>query len=81
MGGVTKDDLLDALREAMGQPENADDGFTGTELADMLGRGATAVRKIIKVMLRDGVLERVTVERDRIDGRPTVLTAYRLKKP
>ena len=75
---VTQNELLDALRDALTKPSDGD-GFTGPELARMMGCHAAAARDALRVLAAQGRLEVVTVHRAAIDGRTMTLRGYRLK--
>ena len=70
-------DLLAEL-EAMLVPES--DGLRTVELAAALGISEGTARSLLRVIDRQGRLDRVRKRFIRFDGRPTTVTAYRLKQ-
>ena len=78
MGSVTQDDLLDALRKALGTPEYGE-GQTAPEIADILGVHHIKARDAIRKMLADGTMETVSVRRQKMNGLWTTIIGYRLK--
>lgn len=50
---MTADDLIQALQDAAKQPGGGE-GFTSTELAEMSGLPISAVRRMLKPLVRDG---------------------------
>lgn len=77
-GRVNQDELLDAIRAAMGTPEYGE-GQTAPELASILGVNEHKARAAIRTMLSSGVMETVTVRRQKMNGLPTSIVGYRLK--
>ena len=77
---VTTDDLLEAMRVAMAQPDADEDGLTGPELMAKLGMGRPNFTRCLKQMLATGRAEVVTVQRKGMDGRTMTLRGYRLKR-
>ena len=75
---ITTDDILDALRDALGQP-NADGAHTVQEICEIMGCGATATRKALIAMQKAGRLEVIRVRRVALDGRTCSTPAYRVK--
>jgi DNA-binding transcriptional regulator PaaX len=74
---VTTDDLMDALRAAMG--DGTGDGRTVQEICEASGWGATKVRAELGRLHRAGRLEVVRVKRADLTGRMQSLPAYRMK--
>ena len=78
MSAITTDDLLDALREAMGQTDSGD-GRTVQEISSATGWATTTVRKHLGSLHREGRLEVVRVKRPCLDGRLASIPAYRIR--
>lgn len=74
---VTTDDLLDALREALGGP--SEEGSTVHEICAATGWGPTKVRAELGNLHRAGRIEVVRVKRPVLDGRIQSIPAYRIK--
>ena len=76
---ATTDDLLEAMRAAMTQPDADEEGLTGPELMAKLGMGRPNFTRCLKQMLAERKAEVVTVQRKGMDGRTMTLRGYRLK--
>lgn len=76
---ITQDELLDAIRRAMGTPEYGD-GQTAPELASLLGVHQQKVREAIRKLLVDGSMETVSLRRIKMNGLYTTIVGYRPKK-
>ena len=74
---ITTDDLLDALRAAMGTAEG--EGHTVQELVAATGWGKTNIRQVLGHLHHQGRLEVVRVKRPCLDGRMQSIPAYRIK--
>lgn len=76
---TTQNDLLDALRAALGTPEYGE-GQTAPEIATILGVHSNKARDAIKRLLADGSMETVSVRRTKMNGHPTTIVGYRLTR-
>lgn len=75
---VTQDDLLDALRSALGKHSDGE-GSTAVEMAATLGVTAAMVRKALHIFKAEGRLVAVSVLRLDLSGRQQRLPGYRIK--
>lgn len=85
MAVVTEEELLEALRQALqdgqqaGQDEHAAGALTVAELSDALGWYAEKVRQRLRVLKAQDAIEVLKVHREAIDGSRRVSPAYRIK--
>jgi predicted transcriptional regulator len=77
---ITQNELLEAIRAAMETAPDGTEGFTVGEIAEAIGRPHETARNVIKGMLKNGTAEVVKIRRTRMDGAPTTVSGYRLKK-
>lgn len=76
---VTQDDLLEALKEALGRPE-AGDGFTVAELMESTERNDEVVRRGLKKLAAAGRLEVTSKYRRNLAGVLQRAPAYKIIK-
>jgi len=81
---ITEAELLEALQQALreakehpGEDEQAAGALTVSELADELGWYPEKVRRRLKQLKAQGLLESIKVHREAIDGSSRVSPAYR----
>jgi hypothetical protein len=74
---ITTDDLMDALRAALGTPGG--EGHTVQEMVVATGWGDTKVRAILGDLNRRGRLVVSRVKRTDLSGRMQSVPAYRMK--
>lgn len=74
---VTTDDLLDALRAALGTPVDGE-AATVQEMAEATGQTLGMIRKGLHQLHAAGRLTVVTVRRRSLDGRMQQVPGYRL---
>lgn len=87
MEQVTQENLLDAIRRAMGRAAGPDDAMTIQELARWIADDAGTsveyttrrIREAIPKLRAEGVLEMVKVRRQSVDDRNIVSVAFRFK--
>lgn len=75
---VTTDDILDALRQALEKPSDAN-GSSVVELAARSGISEDRVRKSLKTLAAQNRLEVGRAYRPDISGRPMLIPTYRIK--
>lgn len=75
---MTTNDILDALRDYMGNIPNGD-GATLRELMSELQRGEVVVKNLVRQLLLEGRAEVVLLKRERMDGIQTTVRGYRLR--
>jgi len=75
---VTEDDLLQALRDALAQPTDAQ-ASTMTELAAAMGFGLEKVRHLLRAVQDEGRLEVVRLRRPNLIGTTSLVPGYRIK--
>lgn len=79
-GGMTENDLLEALRDALKAPTERPEGaHTVREIRAITGQAAETVCDALRRMIESGAVECVQVPQMRIDGRKTRVPAYRVK--
>lgn len=77
---ITEGDILEALREALEQGTDApDDAYTANELAEATGVHIRKTRAILTEILKRGEAEVVKVRRTGMDGRNSLVPAYRMR--
>ena len=77
---VTTDDVLDAIRAAFAAAPDPEGAATVTEMVESTGfRDPSKVRNGVRKLLAAGKMEVVKVQRARLDGALTTVSAYRLK--
>lgn len=74
---MTETQVLEALREAL-QADDAADGFTTRELAELTGWGQGKVRNALRKMRREGTIVPVRVPRETLAGIVQPVPGYRL---
>lgn len=77
--GITHDELVQALVDAMSPACDEDGLLTARELASRLGWSINRVYRALRALHDAGQLESVYVQRPRLDGLPAWKPAYRLK--
>ncbi len=75
---ITRDDIVEALRNAMQEVGPGEEGMTVAELREKMGKGEEVVRRCIKALLAQGKAKVVTVRRTDMAGRITSVPGYRL---
>lgn len=80
---ISESELIDALRAATGNGESGPaDAFTLKEIKAATGWGDRRVLAHLYLLKAQGMLQIVTVNRERLDGRVGGVPGYRfLKKP
>lgn len=78
---MTRDDLLDALRDAMSKPPTGEDGFTVEDIRPLLGCAKEKARVLMATLLRAGEIEMVPVRRQRYDGIWVTQRGFRRREP
>ncbi len=76
---ITENELVEALRSAMGPDEGPTDARTVQEMAATIGRAERFVRDNVRKLIAEGRVELVRVKRPAIDGRIQSLPAYRIR--
>jgi hypothetical protein len=76
----TEADLIEALLEAQPSPDGVPGSMTTAELCDALGRSKEYVRKQLAELKAAGKLGLSEKQITRLDGKPTTVAAYYLKK-
>jgi uncharacterized membrane protein len=75
---ISESELLEAVRTAM-TPNGTVDGYTGPEIAELTGYPTPKVWRILKLLIRDGRVEIVTLNRQRVNGINATIKGYRFK--
>ena len=70
-----KDELLEFLNKSKEK-----DGITRREMQEIFGYSIQKMKDVIRVLLKEGILENVTVYREGIDGRMHQTPGYILRK-
>lgn len=77
--GITMDEMLEAIREAMAQAPAEDDALTMNDLCGVAKVGRHRMRDVLRKLIAEGRMECVHVSRLGIDGLPHKVPAYRIK--
>lgn len=75
---ITQDDLLEALRDALGGPPESE-GVTMADLCASTGYGNKALRRALVALAAQGRLEVGRSRRPTLDGRIAPVPCYRLR--
>jgi len=78
--GLTENELVQALQEALTRDEDTKGGLTARELAEAAGVGIDYVREGLRLLKQQGIIETVRVQRRDLADRLTRLPGYRLRR-
>lgn len=80
MVSITTNELLEAIRKAQRSVKDPGGFTTITEMQDASGMCRTSIARHLRVFKQTGRLECQRVPREGLDGRHTVVPAYRVIK-
>lgn len=75
---ITQSDIIDALRSALASPSDGE-ASTVNEIRAATGQSEERVRDYLHAMNKQGRLDVLRVRRPTLDGRNTIVPAYRIK--